>query len=78
MTPLVHVELPGHGTFWIEQATLDGVGNSPLAPEEHVTGCELNAEAWEGDSYAHCYSRSNLIMRFGNPIAKISDLKRIP
>jgi hypothetical protein len=72
----VHVEFPGHGTFWIYPDALRGQDNSPLAPEHHIRDGHLAIpECFSGGSYAHVYEKR--IVRFRTPIGTVSDLKLV-
>jgi hypothetical protein len=74
----VHVELPGHGTFWVGDAALRGEDSSPLAPEEHIRDGKLDYSAcFDTDTYAHVYPDARGIMRFYRKIGEIADLKPI-
>jgi hypothetical protein len=73
----VHVELPGHGTFWVYPEALRGEDSSPLAPENHIRDGHLAfPECFSGNSYAHVYE-DGTIMRHGGQIGTVADLKVI-
>ena len=73
MDKWIHVELPGHGTFWVYESVLGGHRPGPLAPEEHVVDGELNfPQCFMGGSYAHVFP--DLIMRYGEQIGVRGDL----
>lgn len=72
--PWIHVELPGHGRFWIESAVLEGRETGPLAPEDHISDGQLDwSRCFDSDSYAHVFSEGR-IQRYGVVIGNIRDL----
>lgn len=72
----VHVELSGHGTFWVERHVLRGEDDGALAPEAHMTNGQLDFEkCFDSDAYAHVYPTG--IMRFHQKIGVRTDLKPV-
>lgn len=72
----IHVDFPGHGTFWVKRCGLDGTGDSPLAPEHHIRDGKLDFPAcFDGDSYAHVFPEA--IKRYHRVIGSRFDLRPI-